>query len=125
MASSLRRWFVVHFVVDMLFGLPLLLFPDGVMGLFGLEVGEQVTVRLVGAALIGIGGVSLWVNKEGREVYAALLRLKLLWSGSAIVGAGLSLWYGAPMMILVVLVVFMAFFLVWLYYYRRLRCKIF
>ncbi len=118
---SLRRWFVVHFIVDMIFGLPLLLFPEWMMSVLGFGVGEQVTARLVGAALVGIGGVSLWVREEKREVFVTLLRLKLLWSGSAIVGLALAILVGAPVMMVGVLAIFMGFFLLWWYYYKLLK----
>ncbi len=118
--DSLRRWFVVHFIIDLIFGLPLLLFAEWTLRLFGFMVVEQVTARLVGAALLGIGGVSLWVRMEGREVFRTLLRLKLLWSGSAIIGLGLAIILGAPVMTWLFLGVFVGFFLLWMYYYQKL-----
>ena len=56
---SLRFWFVVHFVVDFIFAVPLLLAPVWLMTLFGFESPDPFTGRLVGAALLGIGGESL------------------------------------------------------------------
>ena len=119
--DSLRHWFVIHFVVDMIVGLPLLLFPEWILEGLGFLAVEQVSARLVGAALVGIGGVSLWVRGESREVYRALLRLKLIWSGSAIVGLGLAIMRGAPMITGMFLGIFLGFFLLWMYYYRMLK----
>jgi|SRR3989338_4199530 len=117
---SLRRWFIVHFVVDIIFGVPLLLFPIWTMELLGFSGVEVVTVRLVGAALLGIGGVSLWVRSEKREVFLALLRLKLLWSGSAVIGLLLSIREGAPVVTWGVVVIFGLFFWLWGYYYKNM-----
>ncbi len=85
-SSSLRVWFVIHFVVDFLFGLPLLFAPGLVLELFGFPLGELLTARLVGAALLGIGGVSFLVRNESAAVFRSLLKLKVIWSLSSIVG---------------------------------------
>lgn len=118
--SSLRRWFVIHFVLDVLFGLPLLFFPQLILGLFGFSAVESVTARLVGAALLAIGGISLLARKEGKEVYGTLLKMKLLWSGSAMVGLLLSLVEGAPRSVWLFLGIFVFFFLLWGYYLREI-----
>lgn len=108
---SLRRWFLIHFVVDMIFGIPLLLYPQFVADLLGIGLVEPVTARLVGAALLGIGGASFFAHKKGREVYDSLLNLKIIWSVSAIIALLISrpiLW---P-----IVVIFGVFSLVWIYY---------
>ena len=33
--ASLRRWFVVHAIVDLVFALPILIDPEGTLQLFG------------------------------------------------------------------------------------------
>lgn len=114
--ASLRVWFVVHFFVDIVFALPLLFAPAWTLALFGFSVGETLTARLVGAALVGIGGASLVVRGKSREQFDALLTVKLLWSGSAIVGIVLTLIDGAPMSAWLFLAVFMFFFGLWGYY---------
>ena len=95
--KSLRVWFVIHFVVDMVFAIPMMVAPEWVLSLSGLtDVADGLAgtaflpqeilfVRLVAAALFGIGGVSLWVRDESKEVFVALLKLKVIWSGAAIV----------------------------------------
>ena len=115
---SLRVWFFFHFLVDIIFGMPLLLFPKWTFSLFGLPP-ELFAGRLIGAALLGIGGVSLLVRKEGREVYRALLKLKMLWSGSAILGLLLSISQGAPPITLAFLGIFVFFFSLWGYYFQQ------
>jgi len=114
--TSLRVWFVIHFVADMIFGIPLLLYPVWVLGFFGIDNVEMLTARLVGAALIGIGGVSLLVHKKGIETYQALLSLKLIWASAAIVAIILSLLQGAPENVCWILRIFIIFWGVWAYY---------
>ncbi len=53
--NSLRTWFVIHFIADMLFGIPLLFFPEFVLPLLGWGVVDPISTRVVGAALMGIG----------------------------------------------------------------------
>ena len=62
--KGLKNWFFVHFVIDMLFAVALIFFPGLILGLFGFPVENLVFVRLVGAALIGIGMASLFTKKK-------------------------------------------------------------
>lgn len=120
---SLRTWFVIHGIVDLVFGLPLLFFPAVVLSLFGFPSEGLLTARLVGAALISIGGVSLWTRNEQAETYLTLLLFKLLWSGSAILGIVLFLLERVSVSSLVILGIFVFFFTVWGYYWNILRKK--
>lgn len=119
--SSLRTWFIIHFIVDFIFGVPLLLFPAETLSLFGFEAAELLTARLVGAAFLAIGGVSFLVRNENEAVFRSLLRLKVIWSLSAIVGILLTIYSGAPAFTWVVLVIFAVFSGVWMYYLWKLR----
>ena len=120
-SPALRTWFVIHFVADMMFGLPLLVAPTVVMGLFGWQIIDPFTARLVGAALLGVGGVSLVVRNAGAETFRAMLDLKLIWSGAAIVGMLLTLWQGdAPPAGWLFVGIFVLFFSVWAYHRRQL-----
>jgi len=119
--ASLRRWFVVHFVADVLFAAPMIVAPDATLRMFGWTTIDPVTTRLVGAALVGIGVQSLLGRSEGVDVYRAMLSLKCLWSGAAVVGLALSLAQGAPAMTWAFLVVFVTFAAVWNYYRLALR----
>ncbi|MBI2666347.1 hypothetical protein HYX13_01920 [Candidatus Woesearchaeota archaeon] len=121
--SSLRTWFLIHFSVDYFFGIPLLFFPQWTLLFFGFGTIENFTVRLVGAALLAIGGISLLARNETKEVYVVLLRLKLLWSGSAIVAIMLSLFQGAQKNLWLFLSIFIFFFFLWGYYLRKLVKK--
>ena len=104
----------------MLFGIPLLVAPIWTLTLFGFDGIETTTARLVGAALIGIGGTSLIVKEASVESYRTMLTLKLIWSSSAVLGLVLSLFSGENPMIWLFIAVFVVFFLVWQHYYRLL-----
>ena len=119
--QSLRHWFVAHFVADVLFAAPMIVAPDATLRAFGWTVVDPVTTRLVGAALVGIGVQSLLGHREGVEVYRAMLSLKCLWSGAAVVGLALSIAQGAPPMTWGFLAIFVSFAMVWNYYRITLR----
>ncbi|MCU0844905.1 MAG: hypothetical protein MUC76_08260 [Spirochaetes bacterium] len=118
----LRKLFVLHFALDYLFAIPLMIAPVRTMALFGWDNAEPVATRLVAAALLGIGGVSLIARNADAASYRHMLTMKLLWSGAAVLGLLISLFEGAPVMTAGFLAVFASFFGVWLYY--RLRLKI-
>jgi hypothetical protein len=118
--TSLRRWFVVHFILDVLFGLPLLLAPELMLALFGWQEVDPILSRLVGAALMGIGVESLLGRDSGVEAYRAMLNLKVIWAGCAVLGIALGLANGGARFGWVVLVIFAVFLGIWVYYRVRL-----
>lgn len=118
---SLRRWFVLHFAFDIVFAIPLLLIPEVIMPIFGWTVVDPITSRLVGAALLGIGVESLIGRNASREVFKAMLNLKILWASGAVLGIGLGLIAGAPPAAWLFLVIFAGFLIVWIYYRFMLR----
>ena len=120
---SLRRWFVVHFVADMLFAVPLVLLPASTLRALGWTAVDPVAARLVGAALAGIGVESLLGRNASAEAFRGMLRLKCIWSGVAVVGLSISIFEGAPSFAWVLLIVFLAFAGLWNYYRRRMRWR--
>jgi hypothetical protein len=104
----------------MLFGIPLIFFPGETLALFQFEAESFVAARLLGAGLVGIGGISLLANRAGAESYLTLLKMKMLWSGTAIVALVLSLPNG-PKSTWLFLFIFAIFFVVWTFYERCLR----
>lgn len=118
---SLRIWFIVHFVADMLFAIPLFVAPVWFMGLFGFALVEPMTARLVAAALFGIGGVSFVVRNQGRETFISLLSLKTIWSLAAIIGIAMSIAEGAPRSAWLFLAIFSIFSSVWSYFLLELK----
>lgn len=117
---GLRRWFVIHFVADLLFGIPLLLFPEQFLGFLKWPAIDVFSARLVGAALLGIGGISFFARNASRESYQNLLTLKVIWSVSAIIGIALSMPSGYPPTGWVILGIFAVFSGVWIYYRMRI-----
>lgn len=120
-SDRLRFWFIVHFAIDFLFAVPLLLAPEFTLNLFGWTTVDPLASRLVGAALMGIGGESLLVRNASVEVYRAMLDLKIIWSLSAIFGIGASMAAGGPWMGWVLLGIFGLFCALWIHYRRQLR----
>ena len=120
--QSLRFWFVIHFVVDFIFAIPLLIAPVWLLTLFGFETADPFTARLVGAALLGIGGESLLGWNGTVEAFRAMLNLKIILSLAAIAAIILTLVItGGPLMAYVVLLIFAAFGGLWMYYRFLLR----
>ena len=74
--SSLRCWFVVHFVADIAFALPLFLAPQWTLTLLGWRAVDPIATRLVAAALFGIGIQSLLGRDEDAATFRALLNLR-------------------------------------------------
>lgn len=118
--QNLKRWFVIHFITDMVFAIPLLFIPEIIMPLFGWEIVDPITSRLVGAALLGIGAESYLGRNAGLEVYRAMLNLKVLWGSAAVLGIILGILSGAPPSAWLFLVIFGIFAGVWIYYRIRI-----
>lgn len=118
---SLRRWFVVHFAVDLLVAVPLFIAPRAVLGLLGWNEVDPAMSRVVAAALFAIGIQSLLGRNEPRRTFLAMLNLKLIWSSFAILGILVSLLQGAPPVAWGFLGVFVAFSALWWRYWLRLR----
>ena len=114
MPEALRRWFVLHFVVDLLFAIPLMLAPEWSLGLIGWAPVDPVAVRLVAAALFAIGIESYLGRNAGPEAYSDMLNLKIIWSAGAVLALALGLLAGRqPAWALALLLsIFLAFNLV-------------
>ena len=118
----LRRWFVIHFLLDVLVAIPLFIKPGLVLELIGIGDVSVVLARIVAAALMGIGVESFLGRKANREGYLGMLRLKIVWSSMAILGLGLgvasgemSWWSGVGL-----IGVFLFFNLLWIYWFSEL-----
>ncbi len=120
---SLRNWFVLHFALDVLLAIPLMLAPVATLRFFGWQVVDPIATRIVAAALFGIGIESYLGRNAGIEAYKGMLNLKIIWSSAAVIGFLVSLLQGAqgsPFWAWVALVVFLLFNLLWVYWRRRL-----
>ncbi len=119
----LRRWFVFHFVADIVFAIPLLVAPVGFLRALGWVSIDPIAARMVGAALAAIGIESLLCRNDGIEAFRSMLRLKCIWSGVAIAGLAVALAQGAPPMVWAVLGVFVGFAAVWNYFRVKLSIR--
>ena len=118
---SLKIWFIIHGIVDLLFAIPLIAFPRQVLTVLGWSVIDPFATRLVGAALLGIGLVSLIKVNDGMESYKSLLTLKMIWSLAAIAGIFISMLEGAPAFGWAIFFIFVVFSIVWIYYLKKLH----
>ncbi len=117
---SLRTWFVIHCVVDLLFAVPLFLAPVMTLELLGWTTVDPLTTRVVAAALVGIG-VESYLGRDGsHEQFRGMLRLKVLWSLTANAGIALSIAQGAPAMAWMFQGIFLGFSALWIHYALRL-----
>src|SRR3989344_8427676 len=113
----LKIWFLIHFIIDYLFAIPLLLFPVTFLKFLGWTTIDTLLARLISAALIGIGGVSLLENKSSLESYNSLLTLKILFSTTAIIGIVISITEGNKIkFVWLLLTIFVLFSVLWIYY---------
>jgi hypothetical protein len=119
---SLRAWFVVHFVADIAFAVPLLLMPEAFGAALGYDGVDPLTARLVGAALVGIGVESLLGRNATRASFVTMLRLKVLWSSTATIGTAATVaTTGGSLVAWFVLGTFAVFCAVWTCYFLLLR----
>jgi hypothetical protein len=119
--QGLRTWFVIHFVADMLFGIPLLFFPNLIMPWFGWTDIDPLMSRLVGAALLGIGGESLLSRNASLEVFRSFLRLKIIWAIGAILAIVLGIGSGGQPQAWIFFLIFSIFLIVWIFYHIRIN----
>lgn len=114
--NRLRIWFVIHFVVDVLFAIPLLFFPQALLNLFNWGSYDPILSRLVGAALMGIGVESLLGKNADADTFRAMLNLKVIWASSALFAFGAGITEGAAPIAWVLMGIFAVFWCVWIYY---------
>ncbi len=122
--KALKIWFIIHFIVDTSFALPLFFVPVWFMNVLGWNTIDPITARMVAAALFGIGGESLFCLHLGRDAFTAMLTLKIIWSIAAIAGFILALVqgsFGFPVVGFGLLAVFTGFNIVWAYWRLRLK----
>ena len=114
---------MIHFAVDLLFAIPLMLAPVASLRLFGWQEVDPFATRLVAAALLGIGIESYLGRNAGLESYLGMLNLKIIWSSGAILGIAWSLLesaQGTPLAAWAILLTFIAFNGLWLYWRKQL-----
>lgn len=121
-SKGLRTWFVIHFAIDILFAIPLLVAPVPFLTFLGWTAVDPYTARLVGAALMGIGIESYLGRNAGVEAFQGMLNLKIIWSATAIAGTLLTMMSGyRPWGAWLLLAAFIPFNILWIYYRLQLR----
>lgn len=119
--NGLRTWFVIHFIADILFGIPLLFFPQAFLNIFDWATYDPIMARLVGAALMGIGIESFLGRNEGEDTFRAMLNLKVIWASSALFAIGAGIAEGAALTAWAFFGIFAVFWGVWVYYRLKLK----
>ena len=121
--DSLKIWFVIHFIIDIAFAIPLFLFPEAFLDLFNWHSIDPLATRLVAAALFGIGIESLLGRNASAESFRNILNLKIIWSATATIGILVSIiqnTYITPPIEWLLLLTFFSFNLLWGYYRVRI-----
>lgn len=121
--KALRNWFLVHFIIDFVFAIPLMFAPVLFLGSLGWQVVDPIAARLVAAALFGIGLESLLCYKASAETYRSMLNLKIIWSTAAIAGLIISMLQedqGRLIVLSLLLVVFLFFNGLWVFWRIRI-----
>jgi len=121
MSKSLRYTFLVHAVVALVFGLPLLIMPGRVLELFGWQPIDPIMSRMFGAALLALS----WGSYRGwraavRSDVLILLQVEVIFTALAALGILRHLLVGAwPWYIWMTFIIFVLFAIAWLYHLLR------
>ena len=118
---GLRRWFVVHFAIDWLVGLPLFVAPEPMLRWFGWPQVDPIATRLFAAALLAIGGQSLLGRNGSVGEFRAMLNLKLIWASAAGIGFAIAVLTGEPAPAWLGLAVVAGFLGLWVFWRLPLR----
>jgi len=121
--KTLRMLFVVHFLADIAFAVPLLLMPERFLSVLGWTVVDPFAARLVAAALFGIGTESLLSRNAPPESFRSMLSLKIIWSSAAVLGMLVTIIQYPRFRIVTsyaFMLVFIVFNIVWVYWKLRL-----
>lgn len=120
----LRIWFIIHFYADIIFAIPLFLFPEYILQLAGWQTVDPIATRGVAAALFGIGIESYLGRNSSSETYKNLLNLKIIWSFAATIGLLIALIqnvYNRPLMLWIMFFIFVLFHILWIYWRIQLQ----
>ena len=121
--ANLKAWFVLHFLLDVVIAVPLLVSPKQFLELLGWYSIDPFASRIAAAALFAIGIESFLSRNSNAETYLNMLSLKIIWSGAAILGIALSIFqstYKTTLTEWLLLVIFLIFHFVWHYW----RCRV-
>lgn len=115
MSTALKYTFLVHILVAVLFGLPLLLFPGQFLGLFGWAPVDPLLSRVLGAALLANAWSSFRVLRGSNPTtMAVLLEMEIVFTVLSGIGLLRHLLIASyPPMVWFVFALFVAFAIAW------------
>jgi hypothetical protein len=125
MPKGLRTLFLVHAVVAVVFGLPLLIVPGRLLTWVGWAPIDPIVSRLLGAAMLGLAWSSFrgWLATERARV-ALLVELEAVYTVLACVGLLRHLLVARyPLVPWLVFAMYLGFALAWMYFVVRVALR--
>ena len=116
----LRKWLVFHFYVDYAVAIPMFFGAEQNAVYFPEYPLDTVALRVVAAALFGIGFSSLQASNLDYNNMVKKLRWAVIWSGTAWTGVLISLLNGGHPLNWPVFITFVLFNILWTYYAIKL-----
>lgn len=116
MSNGLKLTFLIHALVALVIGLPLLIAPGRFVDLVGWMPVEPILARILGAALLALGWGSfrVWQSAD-KELAAVLIQVEAVFAVLAGVGVLRHLLIANyPVTVWVALLVFAAFAIAWI-----------
>jgi hypothetical protein len=116
---ALKRWFVLHFAVDITFAIPLMIIPELFLSFLGWITIDPIATRIFAAALFGIGIESLLGRNGSLESFKGMLNLKIIWSFATVLGIVISMFHvllNTVVFLILLLAIFVVFHIVWVYW---------
>ena len=117
----LRKWLVFHFYFDYAVAIPIFFGAEQIALYFPDYPLDTVALRIVAAALFGIGFSSLQASSLDYDNMVKKLRWAVIWSGTAWIGVLISLVNGGHPLNWPVFFTFVLFNFLWTYYAVKLN----
>jgi hypothetical protein len=118
--TMLRKWLVFHFYFDYAVAIPIFIGAEQIPVFFPEYPLDTVALRIVAAALFGIGFSSLQASELDYPSMVKKLRWAVIWSGTAWTGVLISLLNGGHPLNWPVFITFVLFNILWTYYAIKL-----
>ena len=117
----LRKWLVFHFYFDYAVAIPIFFGAEQIVVYFPEYPLDTVALRIVAAALFGIGFSSLQASSLDYDNMVKKLRWAVIWSGTAWIGVLISLVNDGHPLNWPVFFTFVLFNFLWTYYAVKLN----
>ena len=117
----LRKWLVFHFYFDYAVAIPIFFGAEQISIYFPEYPLDTVALRIVAAALFGIGFSSLQASSLDYDNMVKKLRWAVIWSGTAWIGVLISLVNDGHPLNWPVFFTFVLFNFLWTYYAVKLN----